>query len=282
MAQPVKTKAGSPATGFERTLLQIPGAPPGPIVNRAPAAPQDVSEESSFDESEAPTTPVSSSPRPDLSPHALNTAASPAETSAPTPMRVRKRRWLWLQISAGVLAGGLSTFLLWPKAEAGTTDKADSADTHKPTKNQQSAAKHAPEPVKTAVERKKQPRVRVQKPEQTAIASMELEPQAEGDGELVIADGDILPPDVNVPTLLHYLRKATRRAEKCHPGGRATGTASVYITFGPAGRVENAVLKGEPLQSAPVGACILAHARSIVIPKFEGQAFTIKRSITLR
>jgi hypothetical protein len=60
------------------------------------------------------------------------------------------------------------------------------------------------------------------------------------------------------------------------------GTAQVYVTFAPNGRVVAARLEGEPLASAPVARCLLDQARSISLPKFEGEPFTIRQTITLR
>ena len=72
------------------------------------------------------------------------------------------------------------------------------------------------------------------------------------------------------------------RAERCHQGGRATGTAQVILTFQPDGKVSEVRIEGEPIASAPVASCIIAHAQSIILPRFEGEPFTYRHSITLR
>jgi hypothetical protein len=91
-----------------------------------------------------------------------------------------------------------------------------------------------------------------------------------------------IPSYVSAPVVLHRARVAVRRAERCHPHGHAVGTAQVYVTFGPNGRVVAARLEGEPLASAPVARCLLDQARSISLPKFKGEPFTIRQTITLR
>jgi hypothetical protein len=96
-----------------------------------------------------------------------------------------------------------------------------------------------------------------------------------------IAESQI-PDYVRGPTVLHLIQLALRRAEKCHPGGHAVGTAQVFITFDPNGRSSATRLEGEPVASAPVAECILVHARSVRIPAFEGEAFTARHAITMR
>jgi hypothetical protein len=63
--------------------------------------------------------------------------------------------------------------------------------------------------------------------------------------------------------------------------GRAGGTAELFITFSPSGKVSEARLVGEPIASAPVGRCILDYARAIFLPPFDGPPFTVSRTITL-
>jgi hypothetical protein len=72
------------------------------------------------------------------------------------------------------------------------------------------------------------------------------------------------------------------RAKRCHLAGRATGTVRVFVTFDPTGRVSDARLQDEPIASAPVARCVLDQMRAILIPKFDGPAFTLERSLTLR
>ncbi len=90
-----------------------------------------------------------------------------------------------------------------------------------------------------------------------------------------------VPEGVNVALMQHRTRLRMIRAEKCHLGGRATGDATVLITFGPDGRVVDASVKGEPIASAPVATCLQMFARSVVVPKFEGREFTVAYALTL-
>jgi len=83
-------------------------------------------------------------------------------------------------------------------------------------------------------------------------------------------------------TLAQALSAVLQKAEQCDLWGRATGTAKLFVTFAPTGRVTDASLVGEPLQSAAVARCILHHARAASLPPFAGPAFTISRKITLR
>lgn len=108
--------------------------------------------------------------------------------------------------------------------------------------------------------------------------------------------GEVSPPDAKTPAATHgdipaYVSKsalevgadvAVRRAQRCHPGGHAVGTATMFITFETNGVVSHARIEGEPLASAPVARCILEHARAIRIPKFAGAPFTFARKITMR
>jgi hypothetical protein len=93
---------------------------------------------------------------------------------------------------------------------------------------------------------------------------------------------DDMPEGVNRELVMQRVSAVLARAERCHLGGRATGKAMVILTFEGKGRVSDARIEGEPIASAPVAACILAHARSIIIPKFSGPSFTLSHSITLR
>lgn len=91
-----------------------------------------------------------------------------------------------------------------------------------------------------------------------------------------------LPQGVTLSSVQYRARLRMLRAEKCHQGGRATGNATVMITFGPKGAVTDAAVIGEPIASAPVSNCLLLYARSIVVPEFEGAPFTVAYPITLR
>ncbi|HMA96116.1 MAG TPA: hypothetical protein VKP30_25695 [Polyangiaceae bacterium] len=95
-------------------------------------------------------------------------------------------------------------------------------------------------------------------------------------------DVDGIPSYVFKPALIHLTGIAIRRAEHCDPRGHAVGTARVLITFAPNGTVSHVKLEGEPIAGAPVSRCILHHARSIRIAKFNGNAFTYATQITMR
>lgn len=97
-----------------------------------------------------------------------------------------------------------------------------------------------------------------------------------------VSNGEDIPDYVAKANVQLMTDLALRRAQRCHPEGHAVGTAQVFITFAPNGSVTNARLEGEPVASAPVGRCILDHARSIRIAKFEGAGFTYVKSLIMR
>jgi len=100
------------------------------------------------------------------------------------------------------------------------------------------------------------------------------------------ASADAAHPESAMPydkaTLAQALSTVLQKAEQCDLWGRATGTAKLFVTFAPTGKVTDASLVGEPLQSAAVARCILHHARAASLPPFAGPAFTISRKLTLR
>ncbi|MGC4065011.1 MAG: hypothetical protein QM784_10290 [Polyangiaceae bacterium] len=93
---------------------------------------------------------------------------------------------------------------------------------------------------------------------------------------------DGLPPYVYRPAVVHLTSLALRRAQRCDPLGHAVGNATVFVTFAPTGTVSAAHIEGEPVASAPVSRCILHHARSVRIARFNGAPFTYAASITMR
>lgn len=95
------------------------------------------------------------------------------------------------------------------------------------------------------------------------------------------ASPDSAPPYDTVK-LKQILRWAVRNGQECHKEGRSVGTAELFVTFAPSGKVSQAALVGEPIASAPVSRCILDYARAIFLPPFEGPSFTVSRTITLR
>lgn len=107
--------------------------------------------------------------------------------------------------------------------------------------------------------------------EARAVRSAPLEPGFDG-----------VPDSVDQGRLAYLVRLAIRRAEKCHLGGRAVGTANVVLTFGADGRVSDAKVVGSPLEGAPVAACIENRTRAVVVKPYEGAPFTYTAEITLR
>jgi hypothetical protein len=91
-----------------------------------------------------------------------------------------------------------------------------------------------------------------------------------------------IPDYVSRSIVLYRTAIGVRRGTRCHPGGHAVGTADVYLTFTPKGRVSEARLDGEPLESSAVASCIVDHLRAVRIPAFNGAPFTVKQSITMR
>ncbi len=91
-----------------------------------------------------------------------------------------------------------------------------------------------------------------------------------------------VPEGVNQELVMQRVRAVMLRAEKCHPFGHAIGTARVTVTFEPDGKVSQATIEGEPVASAPVGSCVLAHAKSIIVPRFEGSPFQVTETVNLR
>ncbi|MBN1610155.1 MAG: hypothetical protein JW940_26245 [Polyangiaceae bacterium] len=91
-----------------------------------------------------------------------------------------------------------------------------------------------------------------------------------------------MPQGLDRAIVLQRVRSVLATAERCHQGGRATGTATVVLTFDGKGHVSEAHIEGEPIASAPVAGCILTYARAIIIPRFSGSPFTLREPITLR
>jgi hypothetical protein len=86
----------------------------------------------------------------------------------------------------------------------------------------------------------------------------------------------------NETQLRQVVSSVVQKAEKCDLWGCPKGTAQLFMTFEPSGRVKQARLVGEPIASAAVARCILHHARAATVPAFDGPAFTVSRTITLR
>jgi hypothetical protein len=90
------------------------------------------------------------------------------------------------------------------------------------------------------------------------------------------------PAGVDINKVQYLMGLAMGRARRCHLGGRATGTATVYVTLGPDGRSTSVEIKGEPIASAPVAKCIATQASAVAIKPFQGDSFTFRQGLTLR
>jgi hypothetical protein len=95
-------------------------------------------------------------------------------------------------------------------------------------------------------------------------------------------ENKVPPAQPSVPGFEAAMEAAMKRAQNCHRGGRANGTAEIIFTLTPQGHAKDVRLEGEPIASAPVGRCVIAQISALLIPKFEGPALTVRRSITLQ
>jgi hypothetical protein len=123
----------------------------------------------------------------------------------------------------------------------------------------------------------------------TAPTAAELKgraaPEQEATGpkpNAVPAGDDEIPPYVQKEVVLKLAEVAMRRATRCHLSGRPRGTADVIITIAPHGRVSAVKIEGEPIASAPVSTCIKEEMRTIVLRKFDGPEFSIRRQISFK
>ncbi len=110
----------------------------------------------------------------------------------------------------------------------------------------------------------------------------QTEPLDPDEGSAPAPGLDQVPPSVGADHVSALMSVAIRRAQRCHPGGHAVGTATVFVTFGQDGAVSDAHLVGEPLASAPVASCILGHVRVLSVPPFDDAPFVVSAPIELR
>jgi hypothetical protein len=203
----------------------------------------------------------------------LTTSESVTSLAPTEEIVIPKTRVPWAALGAAIfIALGLGVTLVWASGESSveaSDSSATSAQTDLPQqpRAQEAAAapKQAPPPP----------------PANTAPAPAETEApppeQPTPPGKPAEAR-----PDVNGPAIEYRVSAALVKAQDCHRGGRATGTARVIMTFDPKGTVSETRLEGEPLASAPVGNCIRTVMNGVVVPKFDGGPVTIEREITLR
>lgn len=217
---------------------------------------------------------------------------TPPTSWTPGPALVERRRtlhwraWTTVLLASAGVGGALLAGIRWipaegsgsprahgPSAAASPPHQTPSTRQRKPPQAQaQPTATPGPErqnatqPARPAV-----PPARVGSDEHPQTTAPEAPGEASG-----------IPEGVQPNVLQHRVYLALKRAEQCHRGGRATGTAQVLLTFAPNGRVSSARLVGEPIASAPVGTCVLLHAGAVTLPPYEGEPFTYKSTITLR
>lgn len=200
------------------------------------------------------------------------------EAPADPALRPRRRKWVWA-LGFVVFGSGLGAVALWMQHKApGRISVFTSWRVASPHENV-STDKLNVSTDKLADQDNMQPAT-------SAGPSAAAEPATAESGTLPDAGSDVgpgnVPAGVNPLVVEHRTRAVLARAQRCHLGGRATGTARVFFTFDSTGKVEAARIEGEPIASAPVAECILIHARSLIIPKYDGPSFTVSRPITLR
>lgn len=78
------------------------------------------------------------------------------------------------------------------------------------------------------------------------------------------------------------LGRAASEASACRRDGDPSGMAAVTITYSPSGRVTTATVAGPPFSGTPTGGCIAATFRKAMIPPFEGELVTVKKTVTIQ
>ncbi len=151
-----------------------------------------------------------------------------------------------------------------------------------PESEAKSAESAKAEPAKAEPARDEPAKAEPARDEPAKAKPAKAEVRANDDDDAFLASAiDEVPDGVRLGTVQDRLYRAKKRAEKCHLSGRAVGEAEVVVTFAPNGRVQSSVVKGEPIASAPVAACIRANMDAVLIPEFEGEPFTVSQSVTL-
>jgi hypothetical protein len=119
-----------------------------------------------------------------------------------------------------------------------------------------------------------------------SAASAGTAPGTGGAGAEVVPAGSAtnstIPPGVDQTRLQYLMQLAIKKAEQCHLGGRAVGTAQVFASFGTDGRVADVRLEGEPIASAPVATCVINKIKAVLIKPYEGAPFVYETTLTLR
>lgn len=211
----------------------------------------------------------------------LRMARDPAPLQPPAPSsatgvgklsRAERRRWIVVSNLAAVAVLAAAGWRWW-----GAGSAAPPVETAGPTPSAERATAAAPL-VETAPAPPSLDEAGVDGA--PAAAAPNADPASEASALQNSSASSTSPHDA--VKLKEVLRWAVRNGKECHKWGRAAGTAELFITFSPSGKVSEAHLVGEPIASAPVARCILDYARAIFLPPFDGPPFTVARTITLR
>lgn len=227
--------------------------------------------------------------------------ASGAELELLSELGVGRRRWLGVGAGALALLGAVTCWMLWGAEPEGLPREGTA-----PTARAAPAVTAPIERATPAVPSGEPPSARPRADETSSEPAPSLaEPSTPTSSGSSAVDGNAnraraprlrapkkvaAPKPVESPSpvrqdetkLRQIVSSVVQKAENCDRWGRATGTAQLFMTFEPSGRVKQARLVGEPIASAAVARCILHHARAASVPAFEGPAFTVSRKITLR
>ena len=77
------------------------------------------------------------------------------------------------------------------------------------------------------------------------------------------------------------LTAAASAASSCRRGADPSGTATVFVTFAPSGRVTSANLSGPPFAGTATGGCIAAQMRTARVPRFSGSHVTVSKRVVI-
>lgn len=207
--------------------------------------------------------------------------AAPAADAAPSarPKRGRVRAAVIACAVFGAAGAAAAVGLRPPSAVATRATEASQAE-HRPAASPSDVESPAPSEAGTAPAEAGTAPAEAPSPVPSQAGAPASDPPA-GQAPVGSTQNEF-PPYVSAPVVQTFLDIARRRAERCHPEGHAVGTATMFVTFTPDGKVSEARLEGEPVASAPVARCILDHARAIRIPKFDGAPFTARQVVRMR
>jgi hypothetical protein len=209
----------------------------------------------------------------------------PVEMTPPT--RTRLRRGPIALVAALGLACAAAAVMLWPSSPEGEEAVLPAASQQTPDQSSSVKAESprptAPSPADSAHDEARSGDGADQLA-QAEIPAPPASPEPAFVGAkrnaVELTEGSI-PAGLSADAVSERVRSVLTRAERCHLGGRTTGTAYVHLTFRSKGRVRKARIEGEPVASAAVAKCLLVHARAVIIPEFEGAEFTVRAKVTL-